>query len=143
MFSLLGHQILACKSRTLIILAMYVEHSKNNETFFCKKCLPFKFKFFNFYFSSSQTLFVKTNITFCYWACKFRVFAQRIAQKWILRWLALVQVWFCISNTKIVLLNQKFNYSICIILSFTKFVIWAIVSLVYKSLMHMWKKCNF
>ena len=35
-----------------------------------------------------------------------------------------------ISNTRIALPNQTFNYSIWIILSFTKFVCWAIVSLV-------------
>ena len=109
---------------------------------FLKKCITIKFKFFNSYFSSSQTLF-KTNITFCYLTFKFWVIAQTIAQKCILRRLALVQVWLFISNMRIVLGNQKFNYSICILLSFTKFVCWAIVSLVLKSWMHMWKKWDF
>ena len=44
---------------------MYVEHSKNNETvFFCKKCIIFKFKFFNLYFSSPQTLLLKQILLF-------------------------------------------------------------------------------
>ena len=85
------------------------------------------FQFIFFKFSNAS---FKTNITFCYLAFKFWVFPQRIVQKCILRRLALVQVWLCISNTRIVLPNQKVNYSICIILIFTKFVFWAIVSLV-------------
>ena len=59
-------------------------------------------------------------------------FLQRISQKCTLRRLALSKVWLFISYTKINLPNQLFNILICIILSFTKFVCWAIVCFVLK-----------
>ena len=83
------------------------------------------------------------NITFCYFAFKFWVFSQTVAQKCILRWLALVQVWLFISYRRIGLPNQKLNILICIILSYTKLVCWAIFSCVRKSLMHMLKSAIF
>ena len=107
----------------------YVEHSKNNETLFAKMHNIW-IQNFQFIFLKFSNASFKINITFCYLVFKFWVFAQRIVQKCILRRLALIQVWLFISNKRIVLPKQKFNYSICIILSFTKFVCWAIVSLV-------------
>ena len=97
---------------------------------FLQKMHNIKIQIFQFIFFKFSNASFKTNITFCYLAFKFWVYAQWIAQKCILRRLALVQVWLFISNTKIVLPNQKFNYWICIILSFTKFECWAIVSLI-------------
>ena len=78
---------------------------------FLQKMHNIKIQNFQFIFFKFSSASFKTNITFCYLAFKFIVFAQRIAQKCILRRLALVQVSRFISNSRIVWPNQTFNYS--------------------------------
>ena len=114
----------------------YVVHSKSNETVL-QKMHNIWMQIFQLIFFKFSSASFKTNITFCYLAFKFWVFAQRVAQKCTFRRLALVQVWIFISYTRIGLPNQIFNISICIILSFTKFVCWAIVCFVSNYSMHM------
>ena len=86
-----------------------------------------------FKFSSAS---FKTNITFCYLAFKFLVCFAKSSSEMYTPSIGLAQVWRFISYMRIGLPNYIFNISICIILSCTKFVCWAIVCIASNNSMH-------